>query len=65
MDVVAGQVVLPVFSDDVVDVDDQLGGDMVIVVLVAVLGEGNIRFYWTINSPPPLMIPLPLILAIQ
>ena len=36
MDLVAGQVVLPVFSDDVVDVDDQLGGDMVIVVLVAV-----------------------------
>ena len=36
MDVVAGQVVLPVFSDDVVDVDDQLGGDMVIVVLVAI-----------------------------
>ena len=65
MDVVAGQVVLPVFIDDVVDVDAQLGGDMVIVVLVAVLGEGNIRFYWTISPPPPLMIPLPLILAIQ
>ena len=53
MAVVAGQVVLPVVSDDVVDVDDQLVGDMVRVVLVAVLGEGNIRFYWTINSPPP------------